>query len=154
MFALPQQQPYSNGSQRPESVLKKNLGQLPSQGPRSGGKEQTSPSGGQNPSRIYEVFVQACLANERGLVVDTVQRFKSARSGQDGRFELVFRPGIELRPASEEGRKIVLRHMSVEGEDDERVFVGRRADGVLLRIPSADVDSKQRDDLYVRLQNK
>ena len=112
-------------------------------------------SGGQNPARIYEEFAQACLNNKRGLDVDTVQRFKPGRSGQDGRFELIFRRGTELRPATEEGRKVVLGRIALEGEDEEDyVFTGRRADGVLVRVPAQDVERKQREELIAILKEK
>ena len=109
-------------------------------------------SGGQSPSRIYEEFVQACQRNQRGLVVDTVQRFKAGRSGKDGRFELMFRPGVQLRPSSEEGTKVILRNLAVQGESGEESFVGRRADGVLVSVPVADVDPEQAKELINRVR--
>ena len=110
-------------------------------------------SGGQNPSQLYQEFVQALQSNKRGLMVETRQRFRAGRQGRDGTFELEFFPGTVLkRRSKDEGRPIVLRDIVLDDKEEPSFFLGRRADGVQIRVPIDQVSKKQADELVAKLK--
>ena len=106
-------------------------------------------SGGQNSALIYQNFVDKLQSNKRGLVV-TPEKLKGGKAGRDARFKMEIRPGVLIRPASEEGRSMVLREMRpepVEEGEEPGAFVGLQSDGVQIRVPFSEVESKQLEEL-------
>lgn len=103
-------------------------------------------SGGENPAAIFNRFVEAMQANARGLDVRTRGTLK--RVGTESEFDLEILPGVALEPESDKGSTVVLREMQIEEEDGKPVaFVGRRADGVRIRVPFEQVQRRQREEL-------
>lgn len=111
-------------------------------------------SGGENPSRVWQDYIQALQANDLGLVIDTEQAYKAGGAGQPGSFKLTIRPGHVIEPATEEGSRQVLRHIDFDApaEEDARAIVGRLANGVLRSIPFEKIKPAQLDELknYIR----
>jgi type IV pilus assembly protein PilM len=94
-------------------------------------------SSGQRPAAIYQAFVQACEANDQGLVVRTSGAFRPGNAGQDGSFELEFHPGLPLTLQGEQGasRVIVVRSPALDSADEPTAIVGRKPDGTVLSVP-------------------
>jgi type IV pilus assembly protein PilM len=104
-------------------------------------------SGGQDASQVAGPFIDACKANKRGLVVETVGTIRSGGRGKDGTFELDFFPGVTLEPAMDKGPAITLRQMRIDDKDETTAFIGLRADGVELRVPVEGVKPSQAKQL-------
>jgi hypothetical protein len=107
------------------------------------------------PDAIFQTFVQACQQNSDGLVVETVTGFqrKGGRDA-DGSFELEFRPGWDVVIVSEDGSpisQVTLREAGLEEGEEPSYIEGRRADGVLQRIPREQVGPKQWRELVTEL---
>lgn len=107
-------------------------------------------SGGQRPEKVAADFTALCDANARGLLVDTPERFKPGKPGEDGEFKLAFWPGLALPPAGQAGRTRVLRKPPgrpiAEMLDDAKAptaFQGAGADGLPLRVPFSDVSAPE-----------
>ena len=109
-------------------------------------------SGGEKPAALARAYVSALRANDKGLVVETVKRFKEGRSGKPGTFQLRIEPAWVLDPSDEEARTHVLKHLrAIEDDEGEPVFEGRRLDGVLMRVPQAQVSSTALDRIKGQL---
>ncbi|MEZ6007598.1 MAG: pilus assembly protein PilM [Planctomycetota bacterium] len=113
-------------------------------------------SGGENPSRIWQEFVEALNRNKSGIVVETEQAFKSGPSGQPGTFKMRLRPGVKLEPATEgdEGIRQVLRYVDVDNAEEPTAFVGRRANGEQVTVPLDSVKKDQREELLNQIKNR
>ncbi|MDJ0520438.1 MAG: pilus assembly protein PilM [Planctomycetota bacterium] len=109
-------------------------------------------SHGQNASRIAGQFINACIANKRGLLVETVKPPREGKGGRDGTFEIDFFPGITLESAIEKGMPITLRSISLDDPQEPTAFLGFRADGVRVRVPVEEVKTRQRKELIKQLQ--
>lgn len=104
-------------------------------------------SGGENPSRIAGDFQDALRANKAGLVVETKSAFKPGAAGRPGTFTLEIRPGIVLEAVGEGSVRRTLRDVRIDTESDPPVLIGRRSDGVLERVPQAEISKTQWTDI-------
>jgi len=100
-------------------------------------------SHGQNASRVAGQFINACIANGRHLVVQTVKPPREGRNGRDGTFEIDFFPGTMLKSAVDKGVPVTLRDLSLDDMDDPTAFLGYRSDGVQVRVPLTEVNKRQ-----------
>ena len=112
-------------------------------------------SGGQRPARLYEQFVQRCLANNRGLTVETYQRYKPGRSpNQDGTFKLDFKAGVTLLPPEKGGRIVTLSDLTLDDVNEPTAILGRRVDGTRESVPLDEIQEDQRNQLVAELKEK
>ncbi len=109
-------------------------------------------SHGQNASRIAGQFINACLANKRGLVVKTVKPPREGTAGRDGTFELDFFPGTTLESANDKGVPITLSNLKLDDIEEPTAFIGDRPDGVQETIPVDQVKKRQREKLIEQLK--
>src|SRR5262245_36328878 len=96
-------------------------------------------SPGQSPDRVFNEFVAGCKGNDAGLVVETRKVFQA----RDGRFEIAFLPGIELRPAGQgaSGPPWILRRPEIQtGEDGApSAVVGLDVQGIPVTVTRDEV---------------
>ncbi len=108
-------------------------------------------SGGENPSQVWQNFMNALRANTSGLSITPIQAYRAGASGQPGTFSFRVDPG-ELLPPSRDGVVArTLRHLGVDSTEDPRAFVGRSPNGELVSVPLDDVEPGRRKELLDRL---
>jgi hypothetical protein len=109
-------------------------------------------SHGQNASRIAGDFINACIANKRGLLVETVKPPREGKGGRDGTFEIDFFPGVTLESAVDKGAPVTLRDISLDDKAEPTAFLGFQASGVQVSVPLDAVKKRQRNELVKMLQ--
>jgi type IV pilus assembly protein PilM len=112
--------------------------------------------GGQQGAALYSEFYAACRANKLGLHVEAPSQFVNGRGDKDGSFKLLFRQGRFVPTVDGEGRedKLLVQDIALDNMEDPTAFVGRRIDGMTIRIPLEEVADKERRRLVKELQAK
>lgn len=115
-------------------------------------------SGTQRPDAIYQSFVQACQANDQGLLVRTEGGFRKSRRGdEDGTFELSFLLGTPIRRVTEDGGtapSITLRDLRLDSAADPTELRGLQADGIAVVVERKSVDPEQWGELVRELTDQ
>ncbi len=107
-------------------------------------------SGKEVAAAVYQVFVEGCSSNDQGLVVETLKRLRPGSGGRDATFELLFRPGYVIETVVEDGADpipVLLTDLTLEDPEDPQAILGRRADGVRVRVPLDRATKRRNRDL-------
>lgn len=106
------------------------------------GRVMVGPQG----SKLYNTFFDRCGSNSLGLVVKAPTGLKRGGQGRDSRFELMFYAGevLEVRIDENSARELVLTDLTLDDAEEPTVFIGRRADGVAMRVEIDSVKDSKR----------
>ncbi len=113
----------------------------------------------QRAEAVFQDFVQRCQSNGQGLLVETEKIFRKGGRDQDGSFELLFRPGVEIHLVSADPRggdagSIVLADLALDDAESPTAVFGRRSDGVRTKILLDRIERRQRRDLEKQLKER
>jgi type IV pilus assembly protein PilM len=112
-------------------------------------------SGTTNAAAVHQDFVTRCQKNDQGLLVKTETGLVGGRrTAEDASFELEFRAGVELRLVTTEGNetgRLVVVDAALDEARDPGAILGRRVDGVAVRIPRERIAAEDWRDLSKRL---